>query len=229
MSILNQYQQTTNQDDQQTKILLRRHQENITTSSENKDQECTLHKKSTIRELFLKSLIYFMIIFTIVGQFSLLIELFFRIDRMLVFFSVGLSASLLASYYKLMLLLYPMYRPLCNDCAQSSLIPSKQDIMYDVLTVLDHKKSNILYNIPNTILGVLFYSFLLCINIVSETGTYYVTLLFIIASCIVSMYLWYVMIYEVKSICVICSTIHAVSFLALIRLLACFHTGTSVC
>jgi len=192
-------------------------------------QKCALRKKATTLELFLKSIIFFSAVFITAGVLSLLMQYFLGINKIFLFFLIGLYVSALATYYKFMVWLNPDYHPSC-DCASSangdtqsnSFIPSlaqSQDMMDGIFTVLGHKKSALLFNVPNTVWGILFYLFMIFINLINLPGTFTLTMLATIASCIGSVYLWYTMVCEVRSICVICSSIHAVSFLTLFSLL----------
>jgi uncharacterized membrane protein len=109
----------------------------------------------------------------------------------------------------------PNYHPSC-DCGEETTLDG-------VFTVLKHKKSAIFMGVPNTVMGMFFYTFMITINayggvFVGYSIVYLITLLSTLASCVGSLYLWYTMICEVKSVCVICSTIHAVSFLTLVAL-----------
>jgi len=180
------------------------------------DQVCQRKQKATTMDLFLKSLKFFSFVFLVIGTASVLMETLLGINRIFLYFLVGLGVSCLASYYKFMVWLNPDFHPAC-DCAQpESFIPSTQDMMDGVFTVLGHKKSALLFNVPNTFWGVLFYISMIFLNILNFPGVYTLTLLATLASCAGSVYLWYTMVCEVKSVCVICSSIHAISFLTLV-------------
>lgn len=183
------------------------------------EQVCLRRKKPTKTDLFLKSLKFFCFVFVVAGTASRIMQYLFGVNKIFLYFLIGLGVSILATYYKFMVWLNPNFRPNC-DCAQpETFVPSKQDMMDGVFTVLDHKKSALLFDVPNTVWGVLFYMFMIFINILNFPGVYSLTILSTLISCIGSVYLWYTMVCEVNSVCVICSTIHAISFLTLVSFL----------
>jgi uncharacterized membrane protein len=180
---------------------------------------CTIRKRDTSLSLFLKSLKFFSFVFIFGGLLSLLMETLTGINKIYIYFLIGLIVSLQATYYKFRVWIDPNYRPDCNCVEPESIIPSKQDMMDGIFNVLGHKKSAIMFNIPNTVFGILFYCFMIFINIGQIYQVDAITFFLTCVSCLGSLYLWYTMIYEVKSICVICSSIHAISFLTLINFL----------
>lgn len=133
---------------------------------------------------------------------------FFGLDPKYFALFVGLLGSSIATYFKIRILLNPEYRSSCG-CDDNA--------MNGVLTVLSHKKSNILFGIPNTMIGVCAYVFMILMNVYYPVNA--INLMFAVTTTIVSAYLWFTMIYEVKSFCVICSTIHAISVLFLFSVL----------
>jgi len=178
-------------------------------------QECARKKKASTLSLFLKSLKFF----TVVAIGALLISMIFNVitgaSNVYVYFLIGLAVSIQATYYKFRVWMNPSYKPDC-DCAQlEHFIPSKRDMMNGVFTVLDHKKSALLFNVPNTVFRILFYAFMIFINYKQIYLFAPLTLLLTLISCSGSIYLWYTMIVEVGSVCVLCSTIHAINFLTL--------------
>jgi uncharacterized membrane protein len=136
---------------------------------------------------------------------------------------VGLGCSVLATYYKLRIKYDPRYKPSCN-CFTEDTVPKKHpdSMMYDVLNVIDHKYGSMLFNVPNSVWGILFYMFLLVVynyNISmiwfnSMEILWYLT----VVSCIGGTYLWYLMIFRIKSVCVLCMTVHSANFLTLVSL-----------
>lgn len=146
----------------------------------------------------------------------MLTESILGVDRMYFYFLVGFLVASLASYFKLRVFLNPNYHSGCG-CGEESTLDG-------VFTVSKHKKSAIFMGIPNTVMGMLFYTFMVMLNVfgtvyVTSSVVYLTTLLFTVVSCVGSLYLWYTMIHEVRSVYIICSTIHAVSFLTLVSLL----------
>jgi uncharacterized membrane protein len=201
-------------------VTLRQRTSKLDKSEDSKEGEaCGRKKKAKPMTLFLKSVKFFSFVFAVGLLSSLAFEYVTGASRLYVYLLIGLAVSLQASYYKLRVYYDPSYAPDC-DCAtqDEKFIPSKKDMMNGVFTVLGHKKSALLFNIPNTVFGVLFYSFLIYITYV-QFYAYSLTLLATLTSCIGSVYLWYTMIIEVKSVCVLCSTIHATNFLTLVALL----------
>jgi len=190
------------------------------------ERVCILRRQQSSTELFFKSLKFFSFFFVVGTIVGLLLQNVIGINRIYLYFVVGFMVSTLASYYKFRVWLNPDYKPDC-DCTsespssqQESLIPSTDDMMNGVFTVLDHKKSALVFNIPNTVLGMMFYVLMIWINYYLPLNmANSITLIFTVISCIGSVYLWYTMITEVKSVCVLCSTIHAVSFLTLFTFL----------
>lgn len=181
------------------------------------DKVCLMKQQETTLSLFLKSLKFFTFVFVVGGLMSLLMETITGINRIYLYFVMGLSVSMLATYYKFRVWYDPSYKPDC-DCANpepASLIPTKEDMMDGIFNVLSHKKSAMFLNIPNTVFGILFYSFMIVINAYQLSYVYPITYFFTVVSCTGSLYLWYTMICEIGSVCVICSSIHAISFLTL--------------
>jgi len=181
---------------------------------------CPVKPRPKKGALFVKSLKFFSFVF-FAGLFtSIVFEMITGANQVYVYYLIGLAVSTLATYYKVRVWMDPSYQPDC-DCPQPTapegFIPSKDDMMKGVFSVLGHKKSALLFNVPNTVFGIMFYSFMILITYyqVYMFGTFLLTLV----SCSGSLYLWYTMINEVKAVCVICSTIHAINFLTLLALL----------
>lgn len=178
------------------------------------NQACTIRKKESKMNLLKKSGKFFTFMLVAGYLLSVITENLFDIDRIYFYFFVGLVVSSVASYFKLRVWLNPEYHTGCN-CADS-----KPESMLDgVFTVLSHKKSALLLNIPNTVFGILSYLSMILLNkyedFFGENNVYFATLFFAVSSTIGSLYLWFTMVNEVRSVCVICSTIHAMSFLIL--------------
>lgn len=184
----------------------------------NDSQACARKKKSTSLSLFLKSLKFFTTVVIVAQLLSIVFNALTGARYVYIYFLIGVAVSIQATYYKFRVWLDSSYKPDC-DCAQpEKFIPSKQDMMDGVFTVLGHKKSALLFNIPNTVFGILFYLLMIFINYTQCYLYSPITLLLTLISCSGSIYLWYTMIAEVGSVCVLCSTIHAINFLTLLTL-----------
>ena len=165
-----------------------------------------------------------------VGTANLLLDLYFSINPIFLCTIVGFIASVTATYYKYKVWADPSYKAKNCNCEGSN----QSTIMRGVLTVLDHKKGSLLLNIPNSFFGILFYGFVFGIHMIDVTEVidlinltdhidhemiqYFVNALFVI-SFLGSIYLWKTMIFAVKSICILCMSIHAVNFLNLLSAL----------
>lgn len=175
----------------------------------------------TPMKLFLKSLKFFTFVFVVVGLSSIVMEAVTGINKIYLYFLVGLAVSLQATYYKFRIWMDPTYHTDCG-CVQpesTSIIPSKEDMTNGVFAVLGHKKSALLLGVPNTVFGILFYCFMILINAYHLPYAYAITFFLTIISCIGSLYLWGTMIITISAVCVLCSTIHSISFLTLLSFL----------
>lgn len=180
------------------------------------ETKCKLPKKLPISKLIEKSLKFLSTTVVIVSILSYVLEIIFGINKLYVYLLVGLLCSIQATYYKFRVWFDPNYKPTNCDCAES---PSfSQDVMNGIFTVLSHEKGSMLLNIPNSAFGILFYSFLILINYLDLDGSLLITKSLISLSCLGSIYLWYVMIFEVRSVCLLCATIYSVNFLTLVKI-----------
>lgn len=170
-------------------------------------ESCRIEKQSK-KALFLKSSKFVGLASLICYVIASFVEMTLGLQKMYLYFFVGLCVATYASYLKIMMNTDPNFSSSCG-C-------NPDDLFGNVLKVLSHKKSALLFNIPNTFFGVMYYSSLITLNTLypSQFVTL-VTFMMSIFSCVGSMYLWYVMVNEVRSVCVLCSTIHAVSLLTL--------------
>lgn len=185
----------------------------------NEEVVCMIKEPETPTDLFLKSMKFFTFVFVVAGLTSLLMEMFTGTNKIYLYFAIGLFVSMLASYFKLRIWMNPEYQPPCDCANPETFIPSKEDMVNGVFTVLGHKKSALLFGIPNTVYGMFFYSFMILINACQIPYVNLITFLFTVVSCSGSVYLWYTMICEIGSVCAICSSIHAISFLTLFSFL----------
>jgi len=181
---------------------------------------CKKQKKPTVHKLVCTFIKYFVSILILVGAFAMAFSLCFNADKIYAFFSIGLFCSLLATYYKVRIYLNPSYKPNCN-CTSDIPLSTSETMMNGIFTVLDHKKGALLFNIPNSVYGILFYIFLIMINTYDVPfDHYHVTIVLISTSCIGCLYLLHVMIFQIKSICLLCVTIYAANYLTLYHLIA---------
>ena len=127
--------------------------------------------------------------------------------------AVGAYCAIQATYFKWRMSVDPSYKPDCNCASDDS-----GQLLNGVLTVLEHKKGTLLFNVPNSVFGILYYLFMIVLFAVNISyGIEFISLLNII-SVVGSTYLWFVMVTEVKSICILCTTIHVVNFLTAVWL-----------
>jgi uncharacterized membrane protein len=177
---------------------------------------CKLRKKQSISELFIKSLKFFLLINIGVLTTSYLSEFVLGINKFYIYCLIGLYCSAQATYYKFRMFIDPKYKPDCN-CYEGD-VSFTDDAMNGILTVLEHKKGTLLFNIPNSVFGILFY---LSMIVMMGMNSYYCFLIIKIlnvTSCIGSIFLWYTMVTEVKSICILCTTIHCINFLSFLNI-----------
>ena len=178
----------------------------IRNNFENKPDEkaCKLRKKQTTFELFFKSLKFFFLVGVIILTVITTTYYAFNLNPLYPLFLFGVICSTVTTYYKIRMLLDPNYKPDCN-C---------EGAMYGVLSVLEHKKATLLFNIPNSVYGIFFYTFMIAMTawnmVYSDLIIKALNLISVFGSC----WLWYIMITEVKNVCVLCTTIHCINFLS---------------
>lgn len=179
-------------------------------------------KKQTKCRLITESSIEFIVIALTIGMMNLFLNRYFSIDPIFLCTIVGFIVSVIATYYKYKVWADPHYKTKFCNCEESN----RPTIMHGILTVLDHKKGSLLFNIPNSVFGILFYGAMFGIHMIDVTEIidsvaidheihYFVNILFVL-SFFGSMYLWKTMIFTIGWICILCMTIHAVNFLNLI-------------
>lgn len=181
------------------------------------DVVCKIKKSMSTKTLLMKSTKFFSFA-TIIGLIiSKYIHIFVGIDPIYFYLLMGLTVSLVATYYKFRMWYDPSYRPNCNCAGKED--KEKGEMLNGVLSVLDHKKSAIFLNVPNTVWGILYYVTMIMLNYNNVDLIYDINFIASIMTCCGSAYLWYTMVYEVRYVCVLCSTIHASSFLMLLRVI----------
>ena len=181
--------------------------------SRNKTQSdgkvCLMRKPSSF-ELFLKSFKFFSMITFLTLALATILKFVFAMNPLYLLFSIGVFCSLLTSYYKIRMLIDPTFKPDCNCVGDQSFT---EEAMSGVLSVLDHKKAT-LFLIPNSIYGIFFYTFMLIMLFSNMNYSDFIIKNLNIISVTGSCWLWYIMITEVKNICVLCTTIHSINFLS---------------
>lgn len=180
---------------------------------------CKLPTRRSTVSLIKESAYEFFGIAFLASVMAFVLNYLFGLDQLILYNLIGLMCSLQTTYYKYKIALDPSYVSSCN-CAQSF----SEKKMAEVLKVVSHKKGSMLFNVPNSVFGIVFYSGLILLNTICKnmyfinTLVYPLTVLGIVVSCMGSVYLWQVMVFEIKSICILCMTIHATNFLALMYL-----------
>lgn len=182
-------------------------------NSDNKfdDKVCKIKRKQKPFELFKKSLKFLVCITGIIFTFVSICKYVFNLNPLYPLFAIGAFCALTATYYKIRMMLDPNYKPDCNCYDNQSFT---EEAMNGVLSVLEHKRATLLFNIPNSVYGIFFYIFMIVMigwdTIYSDLIIKTLNVISLIGSC----WLWYIMVTEVKNICFICTTIHSVNFLA---------------
>ena len=181
----------------------------------NEPKVCKLQKRRSVFSLIQESTIEFFVIAFIAGCISYISNYVFGINQLMFYHFVGFCCSIQTTYYKWKIAMDPSYVSSCN-CAQSF----TEEKMASVLKVLNHEKGSMLFNIPNSIFGILFYGGLMFLRFYFPEFAIVSALVAIatVVSCMGSMYLWKVMVFEIRSICILCMTIHATNFLSLLYL-----------
>jgi uncharacterized membrane protein len=191
--------------------------ENVAINSENNDNTtCKLPKKKSIKELVYESFFEFAAITMIIGASGVILSLLLELNMLIPFHFVGLLVSLVATYYKYKVWVNPSYKSSYCNCSNASY---KETKMKGILTVLDHKKGSLLFNIPNSLFGIFYYASMLFIDIMELMDILlvkYLVLFLMIVSCVGSCFLWYTMVFQIRSICILCMTIHAINLLSLV-------------
>lgn len=197
---------------------------------------CNLSTKKSTSELIRESVYEFGSLFVSINSLAFVLNYFFEFHPLNVYYLVGLLCAIVATYYKLRIALNPEFKTNCNCFSEN---PSAADVAFsNVIKVLDHKKGSLLFNIPNSVFGIIFYIFMmLLVNTPIQYEKYVVTYIddhyhdyshmflpvevmkaLTIISCTGGLYLWYTMVYEIKSICILCMTVHATNFATLFYL-----------
>lgn len=189
-------------------------------NKKNDDNEkvCVLNKRKSVKYLFLQSLCEFMT-FTFIFYFIAKHLHYNKISdtstylNMYLLNIIALFSSTYVSYLKIRAFFDPNFIPSCSACAgeKTNVI---DDVMSDVYRVLDHKKGSLFLNIPNSIFGIGYYSMMLYLH---YNKLIYFYFYFSLLSCLLSIYLWKTMVCEIRRICIICMSIHAINFINLVH------------
>jgi uncharacterized membrane protein len=182
---------------------------------ENQNQ-CIIPKRKTMKYLFFQSL-YEFIIFTIIFYFLAFLFTNQQVSTHINLYLLNIIAlinSIYVSYLKIRSSYDPNFLPACSACVgkNSSVI---ENTFSDVYRVVEHKKGSLFFNIPNSVFGIGYYLMMLYLwNDYFITGIFSIFFqILLLTSLILSIYLWKTMIYEIKRICIICMSIHAVNFI----------------
>lgn len=179
------------------------------------DMICKLPKKQSTKELIFESCFEFIVITSVLFTFGHVLRKIFDFDQMYLFYLVGLLVSIKATHYKYKIWKDPSFKSKYCNCTNNDSF--QQTKLKGILKVLDHKKGSIIFNIPNSVFGVILYTLLLTLYSMNLTS-YLITSISII-SFLASLYLWLIMVFDVKTICILCMTIHSVNFLTFLYLI----------
>jgi len=176
---------------------------------------CKIPKRQSTKELITESVLEFVVITSVLFTFGYSLEKIFDFNQLYLFYFVGLLVSLKATHYKYEVWKDPTFKSKYCNCANNDSF--QQTKLKGILTVLEHKKGSLLFNIPNSVFGIILYAFLLTLYLMHLTDYLMINYLvktISIASLLASVFLWLTMVFEVKMICVLCMTIHSANFLA---------------
>ena len=117
------------------------------------EKVCKLRKKASVQELFMKSLKFFGLMNLVVFSTANILKYAFGVDQVLVLFMIGNYCAIQATYYKFRMAADPTYKPDCH-CYDDEGPSFTDDAMNGILTVLEHKKGTLLFNVPNSVFGI---------------------------------------------------------------------------
>ena len=198
-------------------VLLRKNKEvqNINNENNSDNKVCKLPKKpkepKKTSELFFKSLKLMSYMFFIIFISVMLINYVFDINTLYPLFIIGVGCSLVATYFKMRMLWNPNYEPGC-ECYDNETFTG--EAMNGFLNVLEHERATLLFNIPNSVFGIFFYTFMIVMTAWNMNYSYLIIMALNLVSVVGSCWLWYIMVTEVKNICILCTTIHSINFLS---------------
>jgi uncharacterized membrane protein len=129
---------------------------------------------------------------------------------------IGWANSFYVTKMKLLLNKDPKYKiPSCK-CGQGKYTNMEH--------VLKHPTSSLLFGVPNSIFGLIFYSTLLYLKYILKDDF---CVILASTSCLGSVYLAYILIFEIKYLCNVCCSIYSINILILIKLLNLFPSDAS--
>jgi uncharacterized membrane protein len=163
-------------------------------------------RKSTTLLLY-EGVIDFIIAVVLINIASIVIQNLFGINKLYVFYSIGLYVSHLVSYYKFKILLNP---DLLSDYDCNC---KEKEKLHGILSVIDHKKGSMLFNIPNSIFAMLYYGFMLTLMYTAYSSTNNLMKFASLFTAYGSLYLWYTMIFEIRFNCILSIILHAINYL----------------
>lgn len=182
--------------------------------SEGNPMACKRPVSRSTLGLISESVVMFIGISFLVKIIGMFFDDVFGVNQLYVFLLVGLYGSLQATYLKFRVWLNPEYKSKYCNCvgAESEQNDKMSNVMNGIMTVLDHNKGSLLFNIPNSVFGIFFYVLLIGITYYQFSWAHLVTETLIWISCVGSLFLWYTMVFEVRSICMLCVSIYAANF-----------------
>jgi uncharacterized membrane protein len=127
------------------------------------------------------------------------LSLYFNLSPLHLYSFLGVFYSMQATVYKYRMNKDPNYKiPKCKCATRPSL---------DTQKVLGSKESIMMFNIPNSIFGTLYYLLILLLNVLNSFLLFPIALLGFLSN----FYFGYVMVFNIKSLCSICINIYAIN------------------
>jgi uncharacterized membrane protein len=127
-------------------------------------------------------------------------------DSFYMFAGLGIIYSIQATVYKYRMMKDPNYVPPKCKCGNKPTVNMKN--------VLNSKESSLFFGIPNSIFGVGFYALTTYLYWIHRDDI--VTALLVV-SCNFSLYLGWIMVHRIGSLCALCINIYAINILMLIK------------
>lgn len=160
----------------------------------------------TLLREFLTMIVGSLVAFWIIGELLMIV---FHVSPFYTYAMLGLFYSIQSTYYKYRLSVDPNYKiPKCRCNARQR----QNENMEQVLKSTD---STIL-RIPNSVFALLFYSVVLIMRYFGHLDT--LVLVAVVAFC-VSVYMSYVMVFKIGSLCANCINISTLNMLILLQVL----------
>ena len=169
------------------------------------EKVCMLRTRKSKISLLYDGIMKFLIAVVLIHISSTIFQNLFGINKFSSFYFVGCFVSLLTTYYKFRIWINPNFK---SDCGCEG-----GDTLHGILSVIDHKKGSILFGIPNSVFGILYYGFMLAMTYIAFSATNDLRKFASLFTVCGSLYLWFTMIFQVGFNCVLCITLHAVNYL----------------